>query len=85
MIPMLREERERAEERMVQEYERMNDMQKRLTEDMELMEEAMCKVRACPEIWQNQIIWAICKAVLDMLRWVMRRENEIQSKFQQKS
>lgn len=44
--------------------------------DMELMEEAMCKISSSPDIWQNQIIYALCKAVYHILMWAIRREIE---------
>lgn len=45
-------------------------------QDVGLMEEALCRVSDCPEIWQNQIILAICKAVYHLLLWAIRREEQ---------
>lgn len=42
--------------------------------DAELMEKAMCKVSSSPDIWQNQIIYALCKAVYHILMWAIRKE-----------
>lgn len=48
---------------------------KRLMEDCENMEEIMCKTADRCDIWQDRFIYAIARAVWDILQWIVRKEK----------
>lgn len=49
----------------------MNELKK----DMENMENCMIRLGGRTDIWQDRMIYVICKAVLDLCRWAIRREQ----------
>jgi len=50
-------------------------MRSDLIEDLEAMEQGMiCTADRC-DIWQDRLIYAMCKAIYDLLRWVLRKEK----------
>lgn len=51
------------------------DLNKRLKEDRNAMYDGMCHVGTDNQIWQNRLIWAICKAIWDILEWIERRDK----------
>lgn len=45
-----------------------------LMEDADNMENAMTRIAmSANEIWQNKLLYALCKAVLDLLKYVLRK------------
>lgn len=50
-------------------------MIKRLTEDMENMEEIMIRTGDRCDIWQDRFIYAMARAIYDLLRWAKRMEE----------
>ena len=38
-----------------------------MIECMEAMESGMCRLSECDDVWQNKLIWWICKAVYLLL------------------
>lgn len=55
-------------------------MREDLMQDLENMEERMCRTAERCDIWQDRLIYAICKAyvickaVRDILIWIIRRD-----------
>lgn len=49
-------------------------MRDELIRDMEAMEQGMERTADRCDIWQDRLIYAICKAVYDILQWILRRE-----------
>lgn len=47
----------------------------RLSEDRRAMHDGMVQIGQDSTIWQNRLIWAICKTLWDILEWINRREN----------
>ena len=47
----------------------------RLNEDRRAMYDGMVQIGRDSTIWQNRLIWAICKTLWDILEWINRREN----------
>jgi len=50
-------------------------MRDELIRDMEAMEQGMERTADRCDIWQDRLIYAICKAVYDLLKWAIRRES----------
>lgn len=48
-------------------------MRQRFLEDKENMEGALDTLSRQPDIWQNSIIWCICKALFDILEYLLMR------------
>ena len=46
----------------------------RLAEDEKAMYDATVQIGWDNTIWQNQIIYAICKTLLDILEWIGRNK-----------
>lgn len=49
----------------------------RLTEDRRAMHDGMIQIGQDSTIWQNRLIWAICKTLWDILEWIGRKDGEI--------
>lgn len=49
----------------------MNELKK----DMENMENCMIRLGGRTDIWQDRMIYVICKAVFDLCRWAIRKEK----------
>lgn len=49
------------------------NLNEQLREDMESMYNGMLQVGHDSTIWQNKLIYAICKSVYDILEWIVRR------------
>ena len=49
------------------------NLNEQLREDMESMHNGMLQVGHDSTIWQNKLIYAICKSVYDILEWIVRR------------
>ena len=49
----------------------------RLAEDRKAMYDGMVQIGQDNAIWQNQLIWAICKTLWDILEWIGRKDGEI--------
>lgn len=49
------------------------NLSEQLHEDMEVMYNGMLQVGQDSTIWQNKLIYAICKSVYDILEWIVRR------------
>lgn len=50
-------------------------MRRELIEDLSAMEEGMMKTADRSDIWQDRLIYAICKAVYHLILWVLRMER----------
>lgn len=50
-------------------------MRDELIRDMEAMEQGMERTADRCDIWQDRLIYAICKAVYDLLKWEIRRDK----------
>lgn len=46
-----------------------------LKKDMENMENCLIRLGDRTDIWQDRMIYVICKAVFDLLRWAIRKEK----------
>ena len=49
----------------------------RLDEDRRSMYDGMVQIGQDNAIWQNRLIWAICKTLWDILEWIGRKDGEI--------
>lgn len=49
---------------------------KRLTEDLENMEEVLCRTANSCDLWQDRLIYAIARAVYDILLWILKRSGD---------
>lgn len=47
-----------------------------LKEDMNRMEDAAIRTSTRPDIWQDQIIYWMCVAILHILQWILRRDGK---------
>lgn len=43
-----------------------------LIRDMDNMEDGMIRTGQRADIWQDRLVWALCKAVYDILVWILR-------------
>lgn len=43
-----------------------------LIRDMNAMEDGMIRTGQRTDIWQDRLVWALCKAVYDILLWISR-------------
>lgn len=43
-----------------------------LIRDMNAMEDGMIRTGQRTDIWQDRLVWAICKAVFDIIAWILR-------------
>lgn len=43
-----------------------------LIEDAESMEQAMIRLGNRCDIWQDRLLWHVCKAVFDILQYLLR-------------
>jgi hypothetical protein len=50
-------------------------MRDELIRDMEAMEQCMERTADRCDIWQDRLIYAIYKAVYDLLKWAVRKEK----------
>lgn len=46
-----------------------------LTKDIENMEDAMSRTADRCDIWQDRIIYAMARAIWDILNWIRRQEK----------
>lgn len=47
-----------------------------LTEDLESMEEAMCRLGNRCDIWKDRLLWHVCKAVFDILQYLLKEGRD---------
>lgn len=50
----------------------MRTLRKELIGDKENMDEAMCRLANRQDIWQDRMLWHICKAIADLLVFAIR-------------
>lgn len=50
-------------------------MRTRLIKDLENMEQVMSKTADRSDIWQDRCVYAIAKAVWDILQFIVKRED----------
>ena len=50
-------------------------MRDELIRDLDNMETAMCRTADRCDIWQDRLIYAMCKAIRDILLWILRRDK----------
>ena len=50
-------------------------MRDQLLRDLDTMEDAMTRLGGRCDIWQDRMLWHICRAIYDLLRWVIRKED----------
>jgi len=50
-------------------------MRSDLIEDLEAMEQGMIRTADRCDIWQDRLIYSMCKAIYDLLRWAIRKER----------
>ncbi len=50
-------------------------MHDELLHDLDNMETAMCRTADRCDIWQDRLIYAMCKAIYDLLKWALRRDK----------
>lgn len=46
-----------------------------LIRDLDEIEEAMIRLGGRADIWQDRMLWHICRAIYDLLKWAIRRED----------
>lgn len=51
-------------------------MRDELIRDMEAMEQGMERTADRCDIWQDRLIYAMCKAIYHILQWILRREGK---------
>lgn len=51
-------------------------MRKRLNEDLDNMEEIMCRTADRCDIWQDRFIYAIARAVYDIIKFTLRKDEK---------
>jgi hypothetical protein len=51
-------------------------MREELIRDMDNMEEAMMRTADRCDIWQDRVIYAMCKAIYDLLKWAVKMEDK---------
>lgn len=54
----------------------MSKYRDELIHDAEMMEDAMSRVAKRSDIWQDRIVYALCKAVYDILQVMIRGDNK---------
>ena len=47
-----------------------------LKEDMRRMEDAAIRTSNRPDIWQDQIIYWMCVAILHLIEWVLKKGDK---------
>ena len=58
-------------------YERMDiPLKDQLKEDRAAMYDAMCRIGESNEIWQDQVVYAICKSVYDIITKIEKEETK---------
>ena len=50
-------------------------MRDELIRDMEAMEQGMERTADRCDIWQDRLIYAMCKVIRDILLWILRRDK----------
>lgn len=45
-----------------------------LIKDMDAMEDGMIRTGQRTDIWQDRLVWALCKAVYDIIKYLMLKE-----------
>lgn len=50
-----------------------------LKKDLENIENCMIRLGDRTDIWQDRMIYVICKAVFDLLRWAIRKEKALRT------
>lgn len=51
-------------------------LSERLEEDRRAMYDGMCRTGLRDsDMWQNELVWAICKTLWDILEWMERRDK----------
>ena len=51
-------------------------LDERLKEDRAAMYDGMVRAGLDRTIWQNELIWWICKTLWDILEWIGRQEDK---------
>ena len=51
-------------------------MRKRLIRDMEAMEQGMQRTADRCDIWQDRLIYAICRAIYDVIMWILKSDDK---------
>lgn len=46
-----------------------------MIEDMQNMEDGMIRTAGRADIWQDRLVYALCKAVYHILTWILRGEK----------
>ena len=49
---------------------------KRLTEDLDNMEEVLSRTADRCDIWQDRLIHAMARAIYDILVWILKHSNK---------
>lgn len=49
------------------------ELEEAMLQDKSNMEDSLCRVESCSEIWQNEVIRALCKAVFHLLEYALRK------------
>lgn len=49
-------------------------LREQLIQDMENMENGMIHTGKRTDIWQDRLVWALCKAVYDIIKYILRKE-----------
>ena len=53
-------------------------LRERLIRDKDYMEDGMCRTgNGLSDIWQNQLIWAICLAIWDILEYILKKDKSL--------
>ncbi len=47
-----------------------------LIEDMQNMEDGMIRTAGRADIWQDRLVYALCKAVYHIIEYIMRKESK---------
>lgn len=75
---LMLEAAEKLEKYQKQEEERKEmdiPLKEKLKEDKANAYDAMCRIGADNEIWQDQVIYGLCKAVFDIIEKIERSEK----------
>jgi len=47
-----------------------------LLDDLDAMEEGMSRTADRADIWQDRLVYAMCKAIYHIIKWIVRKEKD---------
>jgi hypothetical protein len=65
-----------VERSMPTEYTPKRQAVRELLDDLDAMEEGMSRTADRADIWQDRLIYAMCKAIYHIIKWIVRKEKD---------